>query len=195
MQNELLIELVFPIERKKLYNRIQLLFSKYGEEALKDCNATCSEHNKNVVTCWNLFIAATAAYNLGEIKKANVIWNHCEAQLALIYRDVDIYPEEDVEYHNWIFTLNEGESITDYINDDNKYDYNLKGSLLNVQFKNNSKLVIITKDPSLGVLDYSMVCPLVRSIQPVFGEEYYKYESVNTYDSGVHRLKFITQIY
>lgn len=195
MPNELLVKLVFPQERKLLYNRIQLLFSKYGEEALKDCNATCSEHNKNVVTCWNLFIAATAAYNLGEIKKANVIWNHCEAQLNLIYRDVDIYPTKELNSYCYIGKVSNIEDYSELLQTETKYNKTIKGSILDFELLYGERIAIISKEEDLGALDESIPHPLYRETIDIDGEEWFYYFSKNTYSDGNHHIKFITHNY
>ena len=110
MANVVILSLTCPKEKATLYKKILLLFSKYGEEALKDCNAACSSANKTVVTCWNMFIAACAAYQGNEIKKANLIWKYIEGQLAKLYNVDDIYQETSIiiDIEQWPTVANEG---------------------------------------------------------------------------------------
>lgn len=121
-EDVVLLQIVCPNDRLSLYNKLLLLYSKYGEEALKDCKATCNKVNKNIVTCWNMFNAACAAYKLEQFKKAELIFNYVDAQVNLIYTDTEIYPVGSIEIENWeeeIQNFSTGEQEQN-INDDDE---------------------------------------------------------------------------
>lgn len=196
MTEEILEELRFPRRWKKLYNRIQLLFMRYGEEALRDCEATCYEHNKNVVTCWNLFNAAVAAYNLGEIKKAEVMFNHCDYQLQLIYKDVDIFNDNIIDMNgSYIGVIQDPEEWGEIMNDTYKIEDFEKGKVVKKLLDDNSKLCVITTISDLGVLDFSVEHPVERRVAEFDGVIWYVYISKNTYNDGMHHFKFVSNDY
>lgn len=75
-----------PARYACLYHKLLVLLSEFGVDMLNDCNATCKGSNKNIVTCFNMFNAGVAAYNLGETKKAEVIMKYINAQVNAIFR-------------------------------------------------------------------------------------------------------------
>ena len=103
MSKVVIANFAIPEERLDLYKKLLLLFSKYGEEALKDCTSVDSKNNINLVTCWNMFNAATDAYTLNEYKKANLIYDYIDKQLPLIYTNTEIYKDLDkvINFENW----------------------------------------------------------------------------------------------
>lgn len=192
MNQNVLVELEFPSERLRLYNRLLTLFSKYGEEALKDCNATCEKHNKNVVTCWNLFTAATAAYNLGEVKKANVIYNHIDNQLSLIYKDEDFFPNKLNANHAYIFAIPMDGDVKAECTEEHLLNYNIMSTVKELEVEDDTHICIVTKIPNLGILDYSVENPLVKQENiEIDDETYFVYVTENAYDKSTHRIKFI----
>lgn len=102
-EDVVIIEIACPQDRLSLYNKLMLLYCKYGEEALKDCQATCSKVSKNVITCWNMFTAACLIYSKdivnepseADIKKSNLIFNFIESQVNLIYKDPEVYASQN----------------------------------------------------------------------------------------------------
>lgn len=84
-----LYKIYIPRDWIIIYHRILILMAEYGTEMLKDCKAGCTNRNKNVVDCYNMFNAAVAAKLLGDSSKANVLINYIKAQLSLLYGDLD----------------------------------------------------------------------------------------------------------
>lgn len=196
MNDEILKELIFPRKYKKLYNRLQLLFMRYGEEAIKDCEASCAEHNKNVVTCWNLFNAGVAAYNLGELKKAIAIFNHCEKTLQLIYKDVDIFDDSIIDLNgSYVGVVKEFNQYTDILNDDYKINDFEKGKVIKLHLTDDDKICIVTPITDLGVLDFSVEHPVERTVVMISDTPWYVYVSKNKYSDGVHYFKFVSGDY
>lgn len=58
------IYVTIPKEYICLYHRLLVLMADYGVEMLKDCKASCSDRNSNVIECFNMFNAAVAARKL-----------------------------------------------------------------------------------------------------------------------------------
>lgn len=195
MNEIVMVELSFPQERQRLYNRLLTLFSKYGEEALKDCSATCATHNKNVVTCWNLFNAATAAYNLGEVKKANFIWDYIDRQLDTIYKDED-FDGSTYDIRAYIFAMPRNGNVFDYLTSSNGVGYNIKGTSkeLNIETPE-SRICVVTKMPDIAILDFSIESPVTREQIIINEEPWYYYHTENVYNEGKHRIKFIVKHY
>lgn len=78
--------LAIPEEWSCLYNKLLYYLADFGENALKDCEASCSGRNKNILKCWGMFQSAIAAKSLGKDKLANTLIKYVDAQLELIYK-------------------------------------------------------------------------------------------------------------
>lgn len=78
-----------PAEYVCVYHKILAMLADYGEEMLKDCKASCTDRNSNVIECKNMFDAAVAARALGQDKKANLIINYIKAKINQIYKGID----------------------------------------------------------------------------------------------------------
>ena len=78
-----------PAEYVCVYHRILAMLADYGEEMLKDCKASCSDRNSNVIECKNMFDAAVAARTLRQDKKAALIINYIKAKINQIYKGLD----------------------------------------------------------------------------------------------------------
>lgn len=78
-----------PAEYVCVYHRILAMLADYGEAMLKDCKASCSDRNSNVIECKNMFDAAVAARTLGQDKKAALIINYIKAKINHIYKGLD----------------------------------------------------------------------------------------------------------
>ena len=78
-----------PAEYVCVYHRILTMLADYGEDMLKDCKASCTDRNSNVIECFNMFNAAVAARKLGQEKKATLIINYIKAKINQIYKNVD----------------------------------------------------------------------------------------------------------
>ena len=78
-----------PAEYVCVYHKILAMLADYGEEMLKDCKASCTDRNSNVIECKNMFDAAVAARTLGQDKKAALIINYIKAKINQIYKGAD----------------------------------------------------------------------------------------------------------
>ena len=48
--------ITIPADYVCVYHRIMVMLADYGEEMLKDCKASCTDRNSNVIECFNIFI-------------------------------------------------------------------------------------------------------------------------------------------
>lgn len=78
-----------PAEYVCVYHRILAMLADYGEEMLKDCKASCTDRNSNVIECFNMFNAAVAARKLGKTKLAETLIKYIKAKINQIYRNRD----------------------------------------------------------------------------------------------------------
>ena len=67
------------------YHKLLVLMARYGVDMRNDCSATCKGNNKNIITCWNMFQSAMAAYQLGQNKLAETLLKYIKGQLNIIY--------------------------------------------------------------------------------------------------------------
>lgn len=74
-----------PAEYVCIYHKLLVMFSDFGLEMLDDCSASCSNKNKNIINCFNMFNAAIAARQLGNHKLANNLINYIKGQLNIEY--------------------------------------------------------------------------------------------------------------
>ena len=75
-----------PARYACLYHKLLILLSDYGVDMLNDCSATCKGSNKNIITCFNMFEAGVASWNLGLTKRAETIMKYINAEVNAIYR-------------------------------------------------------------------------------------------------------------
>lgn len=78
------IYMTIPADYICIYNKILLLLSRYGIEMLNDCQAGCTNKNKSIINCFNMFNAAVAAKKLGLNKEAETIIKYVSGQLKII---------------------------------------------------------------------------------------------------------------
>lgn len=83
------IYVTVPAEYICVYHRILAMMADYGEEMLKDCKASCTDKNNNVIECFNMFNAAVAARKLGKNKLAETLIKYIKAKINQIYKDID----------------------------------------------------------------------------------------------------------
>jgi len=92
------IYLTIPEEYICTYHKLLNYMADFGKTVIDDCNASCKGSGKNILTCWNLFQSALAAYELGRTKEADFFINYIEKQLKLIYKNagenvnVNVFP-------------------------------------------------------------------------------------------------------
>ena len=83
------IYVTIPAEYICIYHRILAMLADYGEDMLKDCKASCTDRNSNVIDCFNMFNAAVAARKLGKDKLAETLIKYIKAKINQMYRGVD----------------------------------------------------------------------------------------------------------
>ena len=67
------VYMTVPSKYVCVYHKLLVLMAQYGLDMLNDCSATCKGNNKNIITCWNMFQSAMAAYQLGQDKLAETL--------------------------------------------------------------------------------------------------------------------------
>lgn len=83
------IYVTVPAEYICVYHRILAMLADYGEDMLKNCKASCTDRNSNVIECFNMFNAAVAARKLGKDKLAETLIKYIKAKINQMYRGVD----------------------------------------------------------------------------------------------------------
>ena len=83
------VYVTIPAEYSCVYHRILAMLADYGEHMLKDCKASCTDRNSNVIDCFNMFNAAVAARKLGKDKLAETLIKYIKAKINQMYRGVD----------------------------------------------------------------------------------------------------------
>ena len=83
------VYVTIPAEYICVYHRILAMLVDYGEDMLKDCKASCTDRNSNVIDCFNMFNAAVAARKLGKDKLAETLIKYIKAKINQMYRGVD----------------------------------------------------------------------------------------------------------
>lgn len=92
-----IIYLVLPNSYKDTYYKLLYLLAAIGKNIIDDCNYACNNRGNNVFTCWNLFQAALAAYNLGDTKKSDLYINYINSQLDIYAKNENIEIPDDFE--------------------------------------------------------------------------------------------------
>lgn len=80
------VYLTIPKDYVCVYHKLLNYLADFGEQAIKDCEATCKAPNMYVIQCWNMFQSALACHTLGQDDKANLFINYINAQLDNIYK-------------------------------------------------------------------------------------------------------------
>lgn len=83
------VYITIPAEYVCVYHRILAMMADYGEELLKDCKATCTSRNSNIIECFNMFNSAVAARKLGKAKLAETLIKYIKAKINQIYKGKD----------------------------------------------------------------------------------------------------------
>ncbi len=81
------VYMVIPAKYICTYHKLLVMLADVGIEMLNDCTANCKGNNKNIITCWNMFQTACAAYQINKTKEADTIIKYINAQIKLIYKD------------------------------------------------------------------------------------------------------------
>lgn len=98
------IYMTIPAEYVCIYHKILILMAEYGLDMLNDCQAGCTNQNKSIINCFNMFNAAVAARKLGQDKVAETIIKYVNSQLKLIYNNDITIPETvfPVDEHGYL---------------------------------------------------------------------------------------------
>ena len=83
------VYVTIPAEYICVYHRILAMLADYGEDMLKDCKASCTDRNSNVIDCFNMFNAAVAARKFGKDKLAETLIKYIKVKINQMYRGVD----------------------------------------------------------------------------------------------------------
>ena len=83
------IYVTIPAEYICVYHRILAMLADYGEDMLKNCKASCTDRNSDVIDCFNMFNAAVAARKLGRDKLAETLIKYIKAKINQMCRGVD----------------------------------------------------------------------------------------------------------
>ena len=83
------VYVTIPAEYICVYHRILAMLADYGEDMLKNCKASCTDRNSDVIDCFNMFNAAVAARKLGRDKLAETLIKYIKAKINQMCRGVD----------------------------------------------------------------------------------------------------------
>lgn len=124
------IYLVVPAIYKKVYEQLLIKMADYGVDILNDCSSTCKGGNRTLLSCWNMFQSACAAYNTGEVKKSALLINYIIKQLCLDIDDEDTGGDDGGEKYsikfipdagtykadgeNKVISINRSSNVNDY---------------------------------------------------------------------------------
>lgn len=111
------IYMTIPADYVCTYHKILILLSEYGVDMLNDCQAGCSNQNKSIINCFNMFNAAVAARKLGQDKTAETIMKYINGQLDIIhnYNDINtkiVFPVDENGYLKAIVSCGENPTFT-----------------------------------------------------------------------------------
>lgn len=106
------VYMTIPAEYICTYHKILVLLADYGLDMLNDCQAGCTNQNKSIINCFNMFNAAIAARKLGLTKQAETIIKYVNGQLNLIYHadNIDtsiVWPVDENGYIKALVTCGE----------------------------------------------------------------------------------------
>lgn len=136
--------MTIPIQYNDIYEKILLLFSEYGLEAIKDCKVSCKDKTSYIVDCFNIFASGVAAWNAERYKEANLIMNYLRGQL-------EIYYPNKVSNNETIYLIGfDKDKAVDEITVDLLKDNNIEVKSVHTKYivnvNINSELYVITKE-------------------------------------------------
>lgn len=102
------VYVTIPAEYICVYHRILAMLADYGEDMLKDCKASCTDRNSNVIDCFNMFNAAVAARKLGKDKLAETLIKYIKAKINQMCRGVD-------NSTNFVFPVDENGQLKAFV--------------------------------------------------------------------------------
>ena len=126
------VYVTIPAEYVCVYHKILVMLADYGEDMLKDCKASCTDRNMDIIECYNMFNAAVAARAIGQGKKATLIINYIKAKINNIYKNADNNP-------GYVFPIDEKGQIKAFVscNDRPRFWINSEDGVL---YKKNMEL-------------------------------------------------------
>ena len=83
------VYVTIPAEYICVYHKILAMLADYGEDMLKNCKASCTDRNSDVIDCFNMFNAAVAARKLGRDKLAETLIKYIKAKINQMCRGID----------------------------------------------------------------------------------------------------------
>ena len=126
------VYVTIPAEYICVYHRILAMMADYGEEMLKDCKASCTDKNNNVIECFNMFNSAVAARKLGKDKLAETIIKYVKAKINQIYKGID-------NSTNFVFPVDETGKLKAFVSCGERPKFEINpdsGELLEHKFNN-----------------------------------------------------------
>lgn len=212
------IYLRIPTDYVCVYHRILEVMSEYGEDMLKDCKASCTDKNRDIIDCFNMFNAALACVELDQRKKADLIIKYVAAKLNQLYPSqveeqsfvmkvgendsiVNITCKGLFDYDKEIFNniemfyIGSGIEYLDAIKDENKKETVIVAGSYDVTVSNNGEhiYIIISDDYSIKEAYMGNIeIPFASPIQVLYeGHSIKVYESINTYDAGNYTINIV----
>ena len=126
------IYVTVPAEYICVYHRILAMMADYGEEMLKNCKASCTDKNNNVIECFNMFNAAVSARKLGKDKLAETLIKYIKAKINQIYKGID-------NSTNFVFPVDETGQLKAFVSCGERPKFEINpdsGELLEHKFNN-----------------------------------------------------------
>lgn len=177
-----------------VYTKLLIKLSDLGIDIIKDCTSTCKGINRQVINCWNMFQGACAAYQLGEIKKADMLVDYINKQFNFgcefddRFDPVHVYIGHTDIDPNVFINMN----IEDIIP--------LANTKLNMRKEENRELIVHQEKsihfvivPEKVILDLSKFGKILTThlYRAVSNEGAYRYTRGNTlYDDTYHTIYF-----
>ena len=203
-----------PAEWVCVHRKILMMMADYGEAMLKDCKASCTDRNSNIIECFNMFNAAVAAKNIGQDKKANLIINYIKAKINQIYKGVDTseflttcidkngtlktlvkckdIPEfwiYDENLDSPVFIVGSGQTFDDVYKSYYAREYNgtPKGSY-NLAVEEGDKIIVVILTTEASKIEQIEMNDINIPMEISVHDSYTIYTSINTYNAGEYTI-------
>lgn len=148
------VYMIIPVKYICTYHKLLIALSDLGIDMLQDCQSICKDNTKNIITCWNMFQAAIAAYNLNQEKQSDLLINYINGQLELILSGTDI----NIHNESFILPITPDGKLEAIVSCKNPPTFEVDtetGKLYEIHLNNTDKDSIYTIDdelnPSTGV--------------------------------------------
>lgn len=80
------VYLTIPRNYLDVYYKLLVLVADLGKNLIDGCNSICKSNNKQIITYWNLFQSALAAYALNDRSRSELFISYLRIQLNNIYK-------------------------------------------------------------------------------------------------------------